>query len=270
MKKILCGFVVSVLLVSLTLAYGQSAEIRGRSKGKRIKNVFVSVKGPEQLAKRFRKFMDIALDDNNLTAVTDSASADAFIDVEITEETVQGNLYATVASAEFAHKKGDALQLNACVSVGDTHSDNPQISHLYIPDALKKSDARISTIWVADTIEGVDPYLIAMLKRELRDAEYKMPSNAADADVVLKSLKVHEEPISIGILKKNIHVRAALLSESTAFYNSNHPINTYKSVHQPISDSAKECLSTAETFGGPFGEPFWEAARRVAEIAAKD
>lgn len=265
------GFWCLISLMAMGYASHSQAVPSGTQLSKGAK-IYFHGKGPEREVRRFRKFLDIALDDFDMTRTDSARDAATSIDMEITQEEKTEYLYAPVLWIAIASNDRQEYILKSCNSVSTSNSifTDPiqSIQRATLPEGWKKRGSHFA-IYVNDAeIKGMRE-LAPVLKRSLKEDGYEIAQERARADAELQSVKMQ---------KLAIPMRSIVVSRSYEISDrqSNRPYSTgrgsgevtYVSVDSGVKLENLPCRINVETIGQD-NDGAWRIARSIAKDIRK-
>jgi hypothetical protein len=247
------------------------------SKEKTAIKVYYQGQGPDHDVRRFRKFLEIALEDSDLVATDSSRDADAIVKMRFSHEQRTENLYAPVVWITLATPDRQVYTAKSCNSLSTSSSIfNERIESLStvkLPANWKKHGSAFA-IYISDSEMQGTGELLMLVKRRLAEDGYRITGMRGDADATLQSIKVQK----LGI---PMRVDAYYADEEVLDRNSNRIMYsfgrehhdkgtghiTYLGVEQGIKPENLPCNTTFSDQIG--GDPDWRSASSMAQQIRK-
>jgi hypothetical protein len=235
--------------------------------------VFFHGKGPDREVRRFQKFLEIALDDLDMTRTDSARDADMTVNVDITREEKTEHLYAPVVWITVASADHQEYSLQSCNVVSDSTSifDEPikSLEAIKLPDEWKKRGRHFAIYMNDAEIQGFKE-LVPLLRRKLMDENYQITQARGEADAELKSIKLQK--LAVPMRAVTLHRSYEVLDrQSNRFFytvGSGSSDVTYKGVEPGIKLENLPCGRTIEHFAVDY-DGAWRDARDIAKNIRK-
>ncbi len=209
--------------------------------------VFVTYHGPERLTRRYRKFFEIAADDNGVRIVDNASVATTLMNVTITEEETQAHINARIFRAGFVLHEGKSAMVESCLGTSDGEGPDGPITRTGVVYELKKKYPSATRVFVDPIKSNVEPQVAEVIKKELTEEDYVLVATSAEADAVLKAMATIREPVPMKTTEH--HISYNITGAANAKSDSSSKI--YKAVGQPFPENARACLSGMQNWVYP-------------------
>ena len=270
-RAIVTAVAAGLVLCGLVCGQNQQAD---RSSAKAVR-VFVTYHGPEQLTRRYSRFFSIAADDFGVTIVDRSNEADAHLEVWVKDEERREQIHGQILHAGIVLRDGKSASIHTCIMVsnGDDPGSSNLLGYLTKPPSiaveLKRDNPSVHKIFF-DPIKGnLEPYALEAFKKNLVKEGYTLAPRPEDADAVLKSIGTTWDPIEMKAIKRS----ADFVITGSVHSSGKGGATRYQSIAQPVSETAKPCLASAQNWlyphGGGNSDEFWGSASSAAKALAK-
>ncbi len=265
MKARLCGLIGLLAIACAMVPQAASGFQSAKSQGAKV---FFRDKGPDREVRRFQKFLDIALDDFDLTRTDSARDADITVNVDITREDKTEHLYAPVVWIAIMSNDHQEYVLKSCNAVSTSNSifDEPirSIEQIKLPAAWKKRKSRLAVFITEQEAKGMKDLLPAV-KQSLTENGYQITQARSDADAELQSIKLQKLaiPMKAVTVHRSFEIFDRQSSRSSGMGAGSGDV-TYMGVEPGIKLENLPCAGTVEHFAID-SEGAWRDARTIAK-----
>jgi hypothetical protein len=230
--------------------------------------VYYQGTGAEHDAKRFGKFLDIALDDNGLVRVDSAANADAVVKVQFEETKEMSSLYAPVLWITFVSPKGEEFVAKSCnsVSSGDSVFRDPikSIDYVKFPVTWKKVHENFA-IYIDKSAHKDLSELVKVVTEGLVEQHYSLVNNRLEADAELKSIVMQKFSVPERTIVHS-HSYEIVDKESGRFSSGTGNSTTYLGLEESVNVKNLPCGTTMASYGNVGGlDSLWSSASDIAK-----
>jgi len=253
--------VIACAIVAQAVSFGLQSSQSQRA------SVFFRGKGPDRDVRRFQKFLEIALDDFNMSRTESARDADITVNMDITREQKTEHLYAPVVWITITSVNHEEYVLKSCnvVSTNNSIFNEPiKLLMVSLPGAWKKHNSRLA-VYVDDLQVKGSRELLPTVKQGLIENGYQIAQARASADAELQSIKLQKLaiPMQTIIVHRSYEVfdrQSNRFSYSTGTSSD----MTYIGVEPGIKLENLPCVGTVEHFAVD-SEGAWRDARNIAK-----
>jgi len=264
-KRLLCGLICMAFLVRASSP--QAAAPKAGSSHPAVR-VFYRGKGADRDVRRFQKFLEIALEDYDITLSDSARDADATANVELSRGEKTEYLYTPLVWMEFTSQAGGNYMAKSCSSVSTSDSVFKEpinvISRITFPQDWKKHE-RLAVYIDESAVKALTPLLPA-LTEGLSSGGHHITNVRAGADVVLQHIRVQN--LAVPMRTKVLSITFEVLDRGGArfFYTSGKGATelTYLGADPGIKLENIPCSPTFTTFWND-NDGTWREARSIAK-----
>ena len=267
MKARLCGLVGLMVIASTTIPQAASSGLQS-PKGQGAK-VFFRGKGPDRDVRRFQKFLEIALDDLDMTRTDSARDADITVSMDITREEKTEHLYAPVVWIAIMSNDHQEYVLKSCNEVSTSNSvfDEPikSVEPIKLPAAWKKHKSRLTVFVTEQEAKGMKG-LLQTVKQSLIENGYQITQARSDADAELHDIKLQKLaiPMKAVTVRRSYEIFDRQSSRFSYTAGTGSGDVTYMGVEPGIKLENLPCARTVEHFAVD-SEGAWRDARTIAK-----
>jgi hypothetical protein len=268
MRKSLCCWTVSFCFIGcagnphVTLPDAQLTKVQRTG-------VYFHGEGSDRDVRRFQKFLEIALDDNDMVLTDSSGKADTTVKVRIKRADGSGYLYTQLFWITLGARDGQQFVSKWCGAVGTSDSifkEPITFVPMEFPVNWTKKYPHFA-VYLDDTdlkgFEGLFPFL----KKELADKNYRLVKSRAEADGELKRIQIQK--LAIPMVTRNLDIDYEVLDKdfNRVSYTSGKRQTrvVYAGVQPAIKLENIPCRQTIETFSVGAEDGFWNEAHIIAD-----
>ena len=266
MRANLVWLIVSVFLTGCTTTQ-QAAPAEPEKNAK----VYYQGKGSERDVRRFRMFLDIALDDRGMAFADSTASADAVVKVQFRQEEGTKTLQAPVVWTTLVSRNGEEYVLRSCNGVSTSTSIYSQpvkyVDAIELPASWKLEHSPFA-VYVDDNAFPGFEELLKAVKDRLAQHGYRVVKTRPESDGELKSIKIQKLAIPMRVLYSNRDYEVFDKDSKRFSYTSGKGFDdmTYLGVQPPIKQENLPCRQTLVGFGNNDSQDgFLFDANRIAK-----
>jgi hypothetical protein len=234
------------------------------------KAVYVEVHGPAPLAKRFRAFFSIALEDAELRAVQDRSAADFIVDVTIDETTDYQKFYeyAYEMNASGSDHQSRPIKFSGYTRrAADAGYDLRKEAVSAFSTELTQSFRGARTVYMGDARANSGQDLAEKLKLELERAGYKLAAQPNQAEIAISNVRLGTCIAPLAVRRQRVK---AVVSGSGSRFEANGDRELVKAMGPPLAYGLEGCSEKArEYISDPTQDGFWKAARSATEFMQK-
>jgi hypothetical protein len=247
----------------------QAAPSRLQSSKSQGARVFLRGKGPDREVRRFQKFLEIALDDFDMTRTDSVRDADMTVNVDITREEKTEHLYAPVVWIAFMSNDHQEYVLKSCnvVSTSNSVFDEPikSIEQIRLPAAWKKRKSHLAVFVTEPEAKGMKD-LLPTVQHSLTENGYQITQVRSDADAELQSIKLQKLaiPMKAVTVRRSYEIFDRQSSRFSYTTGTGSADVTYIGVEPGIKLENLPCAVTVEHFAVA-SEGAWQDARTIAK-----
>ena len=264
MKAILCWLIGLTVIACATVPLAVSGVLQSQSQGAKV---FFRAKGPDRDVRRFQKFLEIALEDFNMSRTESARDADITVNMDITREQKTEHLYAPVvwiAITSVDHQEYVVKSCNVVSTSNSVFNEPIKLTTVSLPGEWKKHSSRLA-VYVDDQQVKGSTELLPMVKQGLIENGYQIAQGRATADAELQSIKLQKLaiPMQTVIVHRSYEVFDRQ-SNRFSYSKGTSSDMTYIGVDPGIKLENLPCAGTVEHFAVD-SEGAWRDARNIVK-----
>ena len=267
MRSFLSGFMVGAFMVGCATNphTAPSASELGKSQGVKI---YFQGEGSDREVKRFQKFLDIALDDYGMARVDSAANADEIVKLQFKTQKGTAHLYTPLVWITLASRNDEEYLFKSCNNVStDTTVFTEPIKYLdpvKIPANWKKTHPHFA-VYIDESGFKSFEELVKLLEKKLVEKNYTVVRNRAEADAVLKSIKIQKLAIPMQTIDHTRSFRIVDQRSGSEYMSGNGGEMTYIGAEKSVKVENLPCGPMIQDFGHHTSDRSWDDASRIAD-----
>ncbi len=264
MRNVVCSSAALLLLTCTTVGAFAVRPFKDAPAAPQPK-VYLDIKGQERLAKRFAKFLEIALDDYNLQRIDSSRGADFTIRAEIKDQDGTKDLYAPLVHFILSSHNDKDRMVNLCSTVSTSESvykDKLTFLPVTLPPEVVSKNPHLSVYIDQPSAKAAE--LIPLLKKGLQDGNFKIALSPAEADAQIKDLQLQRLSVPMRVTNRSITFDV-LDKDSRFYYTSGSGYSDTFYIEPTIKVEGLPCADTFLHFQDSTDNTSWRDAARIAK-----